>query len=593
MHFSVCRRQSNSDDLLLRVQRVLQHELRTDSSLFLGDDVPDCGGGEGGACSDAPPAHSDAPPPNSEAPPRSPRHLALSGDQSPWRSRSCPCSPKSVARTRHKDTELHGASKRQSVHYRSNKFSLSGSLLAIHRQASNSLRSSASKNNSLHNSLKMKKRRSICSIDEEDGSSVLSDEEIAENSSSQGAVVKKPIHVSHSMPTLKLPRIAMPHCNEEIVTEEDSDSSHSHHDNSECTIGSTVAQFHLADSDPAPSGAMGLLPDLIPECRDLRMVENRNPKEGFINLGFDGQSESTDAPDDDGDHFVVQVKDEDHEASRYVPSPIHGMSVGYVTASVGDVAGFDVPAPNIPGQQLPQFSQPSSSSMFFNPNHQQQSKCEPHSQQAFTDSKVTLDESTEGETSDTGSSYSNVTTAPCTPSRSPSALRVRVMDQHPYTPSQNTLKAIQSVDPKQHLQLPASRPGVKRADSTAPADHDQQHIFEAQKNLITASDNSSMKQGESTNPQKGQIQDLHKEADNKNPETGQLPDRRKEGWRPPAPPPPPAEVEEEISGNLTQARSLVYWWQQEPDTEPEFCPKHGQCSEKVRNKRIGLYIFKY
>ncbi|KAF2367789.1 Alpha/beta hydrolase fold-1 [Trinorchestia longiramus] len=633
----------SSEEHLSAVERVLQHELRTDSSLFLEDDVPDCRDHTVDCAIAADTVD------NSTA--------VLPDVGSPWRSRSCPCSPKTAARTLLRDPELDG-DKRQSVHYRSNKFSLSGSLLAIHRQASSSLRSSASKNGSLHNSLKLKKRRSYCSIDEEDGSSILSDEELScEDVSNQSSVVKKPIRASHSLPALKLQRISMTHHSEATVTEEAGDvsgqwhlesptsSADGHSQEGEAVLHGSENRFSfLPDLIPGATSARSTAPGQTPELQNKFATSSQEVKEGFINLGFDGHGESSDAPDDP---CLEDPQLPSNEATPIkVPSPIHSMSVGYLTSPERDVSGFDLSVSSLhlksvdtahPLSEVVTLSNPSFSSGLLGGA----SSCDSFS-----------------------APLSNITTAPSTAPCSPSALRVRVMDGPLYTASEqrilatlplscdgtgsfpirsNTLcvptgglasnvhvlhsEGLRSSIPvgqteilRPNIQIVQSEelePGtllgrneclklniqvnqneglrpntlvvpfdvgknmVKRADSTAPSDHDQQQLLELQKQLI-ASEGTVVKKTTQSNT---------------NPRSGQLIDRRKEGWQPPVAPSAPPEVEEEISPNLSEARTLVYWWQQGHDASAgaestgdangEYCLKQGQCGDK----RLPLLMF--
>ncbi|XP_047738715.1 uncharacterized protein LOC108680180 isoform X2 [Hyalella azteca] len=612
-------RLSSSEEHLSAVERVLQHEMRTDSSLFLADDEPDWGDRTDGGGTAASVAVTQG--------------AVLPDVGSPWRSRSCPCSPKTAARTLQKHPELKGSSQRQSVHYHSNKFSLSGSLLAMHRQASSSLRSNASKNSSLHNSLVLRKRRSYCSIDEEDGSSILSEEEMSEEASNHGNNFKQPIQVSHSLPALKLSRIAMSHHNEEPVAEEESPSVQWHLELSEGPSDANAPDEEVC----IPSIDHFYLPDLIPNARDCRSVMlNETPerlcatpvgmRDGFINLGFDGQSESSDAHDEVHHYNAFPTPSDDgRDEEGKVPSPIHGMSIGYLKSPDQHAQGFDVSVLTSFQSTSPVDDTPSSNDI-------------------NTLSSTTLSNELSDSRSSCGSSImmqSSITSAASTAPCSPSALRIRVMDgptlsslqqrpsaglplnlegrsaaqlkpkktllvqgskldtsitQNEILPTNNSLalqneslKSNSLIAPPDVFKINNStgatneltRNTLKRADSTAHADLEQQQQIQQFQQLLMGTQKQlsaaeSGKKGASCNtfPRSGQFV-------------------RKEGFQPPLPPPPPQDIEEEVGANLTEARALVYWWKQAQEfeadngTDGEYCSRRGECAAK----RLPLLMF--
>lgn len=260
---------------------------------------------------------------------------------SPRQSRSCPCSPKLSSRN-HSPKSNTGSPKPQS-RSGSSKFSLSSSLMAIHRQASNSLRpdflrfdsskgdcgSNSSKNGSQHNSLRNEFRHSRPSIEVHQSSFGDSHLDTSNSGSLKGDSgrqdsSKNVLHESHSLPALKLSKMSMTYKGGVIINH-DKDVTQPHFADTTkllmegaCALPSTPEDDDLSQEASAPSV---LLPDVVPKYdvggSPLNRISEFEPstsstpgspkdhfinyqfsaKEGIVNLGFDGHEESSDFTD--------------------------------------------------------------------------------------------------------------------------------------------------------------------------------------------------------------------------------------------------------------------------------------------------------
>ncbi|KAK3888892.1 hypothetical protein Pcinc_007082 [Petrolisthes cinctipes] len=283
-------RYSASDEQLARAYRVMDNELRTSFSLFaeeaITQDIID------GVCMNI---IDDSISPDSSmrlAPPV----------YSPRQSRSCPCSPKLSSRNNSPKSNT-GSPKPQS-RSGSSKFSLSSSLMAIHRQASNTLRpdflrfdsskgdfgGNSSKSGSQQNSLKNELRYSKSGGDAHQASLGDSYLDPSNNGSLRGESSrqesnKNMLHESQSLPTLKLSKMTMTYKGGVIVQEKDPPTSQ-YGDTIKllvegaCALPSTpehetlseeVSETPILPSTPEHktlseevSGASLLLPDVVP-----------------------------------------------------------------------------------------------------------------------------------------------------------------------------------------------------------------------------------------------------------------------------------------------------------------------------------------
>lgn len=332
-----------------------------------------------------------------------------------------------------------------------NKFSLSGSLWALHRQASNSLRGDfftkheskpdavgsliSKTTRSLQNSIKIKKKKAVIQMEEQNSSSISD-----EGFSSVGEMLrlhnsslrKKPVCESHSLPTLKLSRMALTYCGSKLS--KDDKGASSLHGPMEDDCLETPAD--PADNLSPPDGVNValLLPDLIPKCEApvnssqldqtplagaaaMSPFYSISPEKGggggVVNLGFDGHEESSDflvttsslnEPASSSPNNFVQSVIPEHEDST---PQIHGMSLGYASSLKFDVTGFDVPSAAATG---------TSNTIPNDTPH-------PVDWQSLLDSDDMC--------STASGDSCGVSTAPPTAQCSPSALRIRVMDGKP------------------------------------------------------------------------------------------------------------------------------------------------------------------
>lgn len=255
---------------------------------------------------------------------------------SPRQSRSCPCSPKLAGRN-HSPKSNTGSPKPQS-RSGSSKFSLSSSLMAIHRQASNSLRpdflrfdsgkgdfgGSSSKNGSQQNSLRNESRHSRPSVEAHHNSFGDTQLDSSNSGSLRGESSKHALHESHSLPTLKLSRMSMTYKGGVIVNQ-DKDAAQFHYSDTTkllvegaCALPSTPEDDIVSEELTGPSM---LLPDVVPRYevggsplnritesepsassapaspKELCVSYHYRPKEGIVNLGFDGHEETSDFTD--------------------------------------------------------------------------------------------------------------------------------------------------------------------------------------------------------------------------------------------------------------------------------------------------------
>lgn len=325
--FSIYYRYSASDEQLARAYRVMDNELRTSFTLFnegtvtqdvvdgVSMDVHDATGSPDSSLHLVPPLHS------------------------PRQSRSCPCSPKLSGRNHSPKSNTDSPKPRSRSG--SSKFSLSSSLLAIHRQASNSLRpdflrfdlgkgeqgGSSSKNGSQQSSLKSELRHSRSAADAHNSSYADSHLSATNTMSLKGETSgheasRNALHESHSLPTLKLSRMSMIYKGGIIVNQDSPQSLTSDTTRlimeGACALPSTPEADTYSEERDSPSM---LLPDVVPRyeapgptLNQISEMEASEPsasyalkeqdgkyhfdaKEGVINLGFDGHEESSDFSD--------------------------------------------------------------------------------------------------------------------------------------------------------------------------------------------------------------------------------------------------------------------------------------------------------
>ena len=281
---------------------------------------------------------------------------------SPRQSRSCPCSPKLTGRN-HSPKSNTNSPKPRSRSERS-RFSLSSSLMAIHRQASNTLRpdflkfdssrgdsgGTGSKSGSQHNSLKNESKHSRTSIEALQnnlGESFLNFSHSGSLRGEGGASEssRNPLQESHSLPALKLSRMALTHKGGSASQDKENTPNTSCDktkllSEGACALPSMPENDYLLDTPSSPSL---LLPDLIPrsESSCLNSTPECDPstsgasmlfkeqkhgyfvdsKEGVINLGFDGHEESSDFTDL---NEIIQSKVSEMESN----SPLHSSRRG-------------------------------------------------------------------------------------------------------------------------------------------------------------------------------------------------------------------------------------------------------------------------
>lgn len=321
-------RYSASDEQLARAYRVMDNELRTSFTLFAEESITqDIVDGVSMNIND-----------NNRSPDASMRLAPPL--HSPRQSRSCPCSPKLSGRN-HSPKSNTGSPKPQS-RSGSSKFSLSSSLMAIHRQASNSLRpdflrfdsgkgdfgSSSSKNGSQQNSLRNESRHSRPSVEAQQSNFGDSQLDTSNSGSLRGEPSrhessKHALHESHSLPTLKLSRMSMTYKGGVIVNQ-DKDAAQFHYsDTTKLLVDGACALPSTPEDDIVPEDLAGpsmLLPDVVPRYevggsplnriseymyepaassapaspRELSVSYHYGAKEGIVNLGFDGHEESSD-----------------------------------------------------------------------------------------------------------------------------------------------------------------------------------------------------------------------------------------------------------------------------------------------------------
>lgn len=251
---------------------------------------------------------------------------------SPRQSRSCPCSPKLSSRN-HSPKSNAGSPKPQS-RSGSSKFSLSSSLMAIHRQASNSLRPDflrfdsgkgdfgGSKSDSQQSSLRNELRHTKSSGEAQVGNL---DTSLAEQSTSDSRqeAPKNALHESQSLPTLKLAKMSMTYKAGVVVNNDREASFGQYSDTTKLLTEGACALPSTPEDTPLPeelTGSPQLLPDVVPRygaiSSPLSQIPESKPsfsvssspvdnygacgfdtKEGVINLGFDGHEESSDFAD--------------------------------------------------------------------------------------------------------------------------------------------------------------------------------------------------------------------------------------------------------------------------------------------------------
>ena len=560
--------------------------------------------------------------------------LSVSNTGTPWQSKSCPCSPKIMtnkARQYSPESSVTNPS--------SSKFSLSSSLLAIHRQAYNSLRgdffktdntsksdlydgecSKTDKTNSRASSIKL--QRSHCSIYEEDTSTLGSedDEYPPVQSSNRSDSVKRQIKECHSLPTLKLSRMTR------------SGGSSSSKEN-RSIAPQVVEEQNSTENEGAYSALPAaqalninvehhstILPDLIPKVTGASNIDNSYSScdtdaqvsrcqitdlssfsirdngdcvnQGVLNLGFDGWGESSDFNDveveQSSDSTDLVAISESGSSFEQVQPQIHGMSLGYSAASNSVTEGYDVPS-NANLQPITGVADVNSSV-----NTSEKRKIIPNlslsSSSNDSCSSLSSSDSTLPSVTVASSAASTPSTVPC----SPSALRIRVMDDKPSNFEYDKTK------------LPSLRPNLLQQTTTASdaascgqlQQQGRQQLSLQQQQLssnVSAVVDSSSSNIIPVNPH------LKKGV-----ETGQLPERRSTLYTQQQQGQATdsgvvvssmaATEEEDIADDLEEARALVYWWQdsgeKEQQGEEEYCSQQGKCSQqKVSNDDKDELLF--
>ncbi|CAL4062291.1 unnamed protein product [Meganyctiphanes norvegica] len=308
---------SASDEQLARAHRIWDNELRTSFSLFAEDtvtqDVVDS------VCMD-----------NSSGFPDDISERLTAAPHSPARqSRSCPCSPKLSGMRNHSPKSNSNSPKPRSSSS-SSRFSLSNSLMAIHRQASNTLRPdflsrSDVKPEGTHNSLRYESQHSGGSQKGDSHLCISTPDHDHNDQCCIGAsATKNALQESISLPTLKLSKMALIYKGGQLVqghlVHQESAEQESHTptpcqtptrmDYEETNALASSTDDGIQDLVPAHQ----ILPDVVPRQKtsslgEVSTVENwkSNPgsssspnfyytedKKAFINLGFDGHEESSD-----------------------------------------------------------------------------------------------------------------------------------------------------------------------------------------------------------------------------------------------------------------------------------------------------------
>lgn len=276
---------------------------------------------------------------------------------SPRQSRSCPCSPKLSSRN-HSPKSNAGSPKPQS-RSGSSKFSLSSSLMAIHRQASNSLRpdflrfdsgksdfggsKSGSQQSSLRNELRQTKSTGEAQLGNLD--ETLADQASSDTLRGDSARQETPrtaLHESHSLPALKLAKMSMTYKAGVVVNQERETTFGQFSDTTRlitegaCALPSTPEDTTLPEEFTGPPQ---ILPDVVPRydvtsspmsqileskpsisvtgssVEDFRAY-NFDQREGIVNLGFDGHEESSDFVDMNEIHGAKAAHLENSPSSR-------------------------------------------------------------------------------------------------------------------------------------------------------------------------------------------------------------------------------------------------------------------------------------
>lgn len=393
-------RYSASDEQLARAYRVMDNELRTSFTLFAEEaatqDVVD------GVSMNIN---------NSRSSPDASMRLAPPL-LSPRQSRSCPCSPKLSGRN-HSPKSNTGSPKPQSRSV-SSKFSLSSSLMAIHRQASNSFRpdflrfdlgkgdfsSNNSKNGSQQNSLRNESRHSRPSVEAHNSSFGDSHMDSSNSGSlreesSRNEPSRIALHESQSLPTLKLSKMSMTYKGGIIINHDKDAIQFPYSETSKLLVEGACALPSTPEDDTVSeelSGPALLLPDVVPRYEvggsPLNQISESEPsassapptpveysvsyhydtKEGIVNLGFDGHEESTDFTDMNEDTSTKASDTENHSAQKSRRGSadsdidigkhniqmnivnVHAISIGHV--SQGEDMALSLEVPQSKAQEL-------------------------------------------------------------------------------------------------------------------------------------------------------------------------------------------------------------------------------------------------
>ncbi|XP_076032885.1 uncharacterized protein LOC143020378 isoform X1 [Oratosquilla oratoria] len=264
-------RYSASDEHLARAHRIVDNEIRTSFSLFadqqVAQDVVDGVSmhlSDGGTVS--PEGASKLPPP-----------------LSPRISRSCPCSPKQALRNQSPKSNNNSPKPRSRAG--SSKFSLSSSLLAIPRHAANTLMADFLKSESGKSESHQKLDSCHTHLKSESLKHDLSPS-TPKAHSSENVSTKTSLHVSQSMPAMKLSKMSMTYragaivsCEKEFATPPISEH-YIHENNAEeeqlegaCAL---PEPSHEEDESQVSTTRSFMLPDVVPrwEATDTMTTSN-------------------------------------------------------------------------------------------------------------------------------------------------------------------------------------------------------------------------------------------------------------------------------------------------------------------------------
>ena len=454
----------------------------------------------------------------------SPTILSKDGTSGSFRrSKSCPCTPK---HGRKKSQRRQHFGSPESPHHSpksvssGSKFSLGGSLMAIHKQASSSLRAEllkhdhtskmvgaattgAMKMRSLQSSVKRRVRSSMShsSINEEDNLSECSEGEIDTNRLSvpvnPANYTKKPIQESKSLPTLKSSRVSghseISPVEEDLLISETNGvlSEDEATDTEECDY--TATTFSVPQYDVA---------------------------QGVVNLGFDGHAESSDFTNTDENSSIA--------GEKVIQVPV--MSLGYSQSPASNAAGIDLPAQNVNLENDEMMEHVQQTNFYaFERGVSDSENCTDERSESFA--SYASDNTLSIETDVTAS------TAPVTAQSSPSALRIRVFDNvlpnHPLATGKGLLAQMNSTH----------------------------HSFSS--NVIHETMSASGVVSGQLRPRPPILTKTEAADDDKNDFI--------------------IEEDELLTDNMIEARAMVYWWENNVDSDvqerQEFCFSEGKCKK--------------